>query len=231
MKKIIGMIHLAGNFEKEKVYRALEEIEVYEDNGLHSAIIENYHGRIGDVIACLREIHKSRRNIELGINILPNEYKLALEFADRYNLGFIQLDHVAGNYTRGSLDVVDYIKQRSKHPSIKVYGGVWPKYYTPVDGSNLEIDLKKGMNRCEAIVITGSGTGIQIPLEKIVEFRKIVGNKELIIGAGLDSSNAREQLSIADGAIIGSYFKNGNTQGKLNEERIKEIMMIAKEYK
>jgi predicted TIM-barrel enzyme len=130
-----------------------------------------------------------------------------------------------------SINSRDYQKERKKHPDIKVYGGVWPKYYKPVNNSNLKTDLLKGITNCDAIVVTGHRTGRETPLEKILQFREIIGNKELIIGAGLTKNNAREQLAIANGAIVGSYFKNGNTTSSLDEDRINEIMEIAKEYK
>lgn len=235
MKRIIGMIHLAGRDQKEIIDRAIEEIDLYQSKKLNGAILENYHGEISDVVAVIAEIYRVPRAITVGINILPNNYESALEWAEvaePFKNGFIQLDHVAGKYVEGNgINKEDYLTKRLKHPDIKVYGGVWPKYYTPVKGSNLENDLLEGMTMCDAIVVTGNGTGMETPIGKIRYFRQIIGNKELIIGAGLNKHNAREQLAIADGAIIGSYFKNGKTEGTLDINRIDEIMAIAKEFK
>ena len=43
-KAVIGMIHLAGVDLVEKTARALEEIRIYEEEGLQGVIIEDYHG-------------------------------------------------------------------------------------------------------------------------------------------------------------------------------------------
>ena len=48
-KPIIGMIHLAGDTQKEKVSRALEELELYEQEGVDGAIIENYQQQDGSI--------------------------------------------------------------------------------------------------------------------------------------------------------------------------------------
>ncbi len=50
---IIGMIHLAGN---DPVKRALEEIAIYEEEGVDGVIVENYHGSKMDVVKTLEEL-------------------------------------------------------------------------------------------------------------------------------------------------------------------------------
>ena len=48
-KPIIGMIHLAGNNSGEKLNRALEEIAIFEEEGIKGAIVEDYHGTQRDI--------------------------------------------------------------------------------------------------------------------------------------------------------------------------------------
>jgi uncharacterized protein len=216
------MLHLAGNNPAEQ---ALEELAVYECEGVSGAIVENYHGRVEDVIATLDKIGKRATSIKVGINILPNEFELAFLLATCYNAHFIQLDHVAGKYTRGGMDVNKYLAARDYHPGIAVLGGVWPKYYSPLPGSVLESDLADGVRRADAIVVTGEGTGKATPLEKIVQFRKAIGTFPLIVGAGLSPGNAVQQLELADGAIVGSYFKkDGDTKNPIDAGRVKVLM-------
>lgn len=72
MKKIIGMIHLSRDTNGEFLERALNEIKIYEEEGLYGCIIENYHGSIDDVECVLKNL--GERKIKIGINIL-NDYK------------------------------------------------------------------------------------------------------------------------------------------------------------
>lgn len=217
---IIGMIHCAGASTQESVDRALEEIAIYKDAGLSGAIVENYHSSTEILEAVLAA---AKTTLPIGINVLPNEYSKAFALAEQYSTKFIQLDHVAGAYYRDgknrlpsssplSIDKENYHALREAHKNILVLGGVWPKYYQPAPQSNLITDIANGMNNADAVVVTGSGTGRETPIEKIKEFRKIMNiykseNFPLVIGSGLNSKNVKIQLAHAQGAIVGSAFK------------------------
>jgi len=225
---IIGMIHLAGPKPAE---RALEEIAIYEKEEVDGAIIENYHSSIIDVERTLKAL-KGNTSLTLGVNILPNHFYISFELAEEYKASFIQLDYVAGRYTGGTLNENIYSDLRKKFKDIAVLGGVWPKYYTPVLGSSLEDDLKKAIGRTEAIVVTGKGTGKETPVNKISEFRRIIGEHPLIVGAGLTLQNAWKQLMIADGAIVGSYFKrDNNTYNHVEREMVNRFMRTVNEIR
>lgn len=223
-KSIYGMIHLFG--KENRIETALEEIKIYEQEGLQGFIIENYHGSVTDVVNVLKQVDTT---LDIGINILPNEYEQAFSIAAEFGVQFIQLDYVSGvyeGYAEGYqyLNVTDYMLWRKKYPQIKVFGGVWPKYYKPIPDSNLQKDLEKAKILCDAVVVTGSGTGIQTPTDKIKEFRKILGDFPLIIGAGLNIDNI-SQLNYADGAIVGSSFKlGGKTTNRVDRELVSNFM-------
>jgi len=229
---ILGMIHLAGDGPTDKVDRALEELAIFEKEGVDGAIIENYHGRVDDVERTLKEIDKANTKVVMGINILSNEFDLAFRLAKKYGAKFIQLDYIAGKYTSGELPVSSYMRYKQEHPDVVVLGGVWPKYYHPVNGSNLEADLIEGMKRAEAIVVTGKGTGKETPFDKIKSFRKSIGKHPLIVGAGLNPENAYEQLSIADGAIVGSSLKIGyETENAVDKDQVRDLMKVVRKVR
>ena len=227
---ILGMIHLAG---EKPVQRALEEIAIFEEEGVDGAIIENYHGNIRDIFETLRALENKGQGLVLGVNILPNEYGLAFQLAETYNADFVQLDHVAGIYRSGLfgttlLDSRIYNQIKSRHPNIITLGGVHPKYYTPISESDLETDLRQGMGRAEAIVVTGEATGRATPLEKVKLFRRIMGEHPLIIGAGLTPDNAYDSLVISDGAIVGSWFKpNADTRAPIDRVMVRDFMAVV----
>jgi uncharacterized protein len=220
---IFAMIHLAG---EDPVKRALEEIDLLKEEGVNGVIVENYHGSAGDVVRALESIHSRDPSIAVGVNILPNEFDRSLPLAEQYDLDFVQLDHVAGWYRQiGELDSSAYSSVRGECPGPLVLGGVWPKYYFPIEGSSLEDALEKGMQRADAIVVTGKGTGVETPLDKIKKFRQIMGDFPLIVGAGLNPQNGYEQLCIADGGIVGSCLKPDNDTSKLiDRHRVRDFM-------
>lgn len=200
-KPIIGMIHLSGDSKREKMLRALAEIERYQINGIDGAIIEDYHGSLNDVKDVLKETKNFSFKIILGINVLRDPY-LAFNLADRYGAEFIQFDTIQEEY----LDVCKFNSLKQEFPDVVVLGGVGFKYI-PETGRTLDQELEEGKQRCDAIVTTGEGTGIETPLEKLKVYRSKLKDFPLIIGAGVTDQNIREQLQYADGAIIGSFFK------------------------
>ncbi|MBT4824805.1 membrane biogenesis protein [Candidatus Woesearchaeota archaeon] len=224
---ILGMIHLAGS---NPIKRALEEIAIFEEEGVDGVIVENYHGSIQNIHSTLRETHNRKPNLVVGVNVLLNEFHYSLALASEFGADFVQLDHIAGTYSRGSLNFEAYEKVKEMFSSTVVLGGVWPKYYDPIEGSSLEEDLKIGMQRAEAIVVTGQGTGKETPLDKIRKFREIIGDHPLIVGAGLTPENAYEQLCLSNGAIVGTCFKvDDKTYNPLDRQKIKDFMAVVKQ--
>lgn len=219
-KPIIGMIHLAGN-QDEKVKRALEELLIYEEEGVNGAIIEDYHGTPEDVYKTLEQSSKLNLKIIQGVNVLRNPYS-AFKLASDFGARFIQFDSVQ----TPDLDLEKYEKLRKEYSEIIVLGGVGFKYTLPT-GNPLKVDLEEGKSRCDAIVTTGSGTGIETPIEKLKKYKKLLGDFPLIDGAGVNLDNIEEQLKIADGAIIGSFFKpNGDTTLTVEAKNVKAIMNV-----
>jgi len=232
---ILGMIHHTGD---EPVKRALEELAIYEEEGVDGVIVENYYNRSMAVIEqTLQEIAKLDTKVVIGVNILPNEFDQAFPLAVKYGADFIQLDYVAGKYEQAGdrtksqeLNINSYSSFKEKFPDIIVLGGVWPKYFYPIHGSNLDSDLETGLERAEAIVVTGEGTGMATPMKKIKYFREKIGDRPLVVGAGLEVDNAYDKLCIANGAIVGTTFKvNGYTPNQVDKVRVKDFMDIVKQ--
>jgi uncharacterized protein len=225
-KAVFGMVHLSGVNPVEK---ALEEIRVYEGEGVYGIIIENYHNTTDFVIKTLESL---KTNLKVGINILPNEYEQAFELASKFNADFIQLDFVAGKYTQAGIDGDKYMSVRNMYSNVEVLGGVWPKYYTPVADSVLVNDLSDATKRCNAVVVTGSGTGKETPLNKIKSFKASLHNFPLIVGAGVTPENASQQLLFANGCIVGSAFKPfGNTNLPVDRRLVRRFMEEVRNLK
>jgi len=222
-KPVIGMIHLAGEGLEEKISRALNELQIYQEEEVNGAIIEDYHATGPELIAALEKISQKKWDIKIGINYLKVS-DLVFDLANDYNASFVQLDSVQGVCNR-------YVGQKKRFPNLVVLGGVRFKYQ-PQTGRTLEEDIEEGKPRCDAIVTTGEGTGIETPLEKLKQFKGLLKDFPLIVGAGVQWFNVHEQLQIVDGAIIGSYFKShGHTQLPVDRLRVKKLMNIVKQVR
>ncbi len=224
-KPLIGMIHLAGNGESEVIRRALEELAIYSEEGIDGAIIEDYVGSPRDIENVLRESERYLQELVLGVNCLSDPYS-AFKLAMVYGAKFVQFDSVQAQH----LDLKLYEKLRREFPQIAVLGGVGFKESQQPTGNSLEEDLRQAKSRCEVIVTTGSGTGIETPIEKLREYKAKLGPFPLFVGAGVTAQNVSEQLGIADGAIVGSYFKlRGDVEAPVNRNRVRKVARPVRE--
>jgi predicted TIM-barrel enzyme len=242
---VLGMIHLSGTSNLDRINRAMQELDIYSEEGVTGVIFENYHCSFGELENVLKNLplEKWSKQLIYGVNVLPNEYEEALRLASQYNMDFIQLDYIAGSYYGGKnsdgttkiqkLDVIKYQEARKQYPYPIVLGGVYPKYYQPVEECpgaevGLSTALQSAMLLCEGIVVTGSATGKETPLSKIGQFREIMGaDFPLIVGAGVKPSNVLSQLSLSNGCIVGSSFKpNGQTNLPVDQSFVQNLMQI-----
>ena len=87
-----------------------------------------------------------------------------------------------------------------------------------------------GMQRCDAIVVTGDATGQETDENKIREFKAIIGDFPLIIGAGITLDNCQDQLALGAGAVVGSYFKDTyKDTGNVCAEHVSQLMKKVKQ--
>lgn len=225
-KPILGMIHLSGEDNKEIERRAFEELQIYQEEGVDGAIVEDYHGSPHNVFSVLSKASKMNLEVVLGINLLSSPDN-SLLYAKSLGAKFVQFDTIEEPYVNSESYSID----RKTVPEIVILAGVAFKYI-PATGNSLEYDIQHTIPRCDAIVTTGSGTGQETPLDKLKQFRTLMPSFPLIVGAGVNATNAYKQFQIVDSAIIGSYFKpNGNTSLKVDRKKVKDIMDIAREVR
>jgi predicted TIM-barrel enzyme len=204
-------------------------MDILYRNGVNAILVENYFGDRVDVENALKYLQETYPDRVYGVNMLGFP-EMAFDLARKYGARFVQMDSVCGHlepiYEKPFLKKLEAM---GGDGDIFLLGGVRFKYQPVRSGRSLEEDLKLGMERCDAIVVTGAGTGISTDLEKIKTFRSILGDFPLIVGAGMTAETAQEQLIFSDGAIVGSYFKEyGEAEYPVDEERVKEFICKAR---
>jgi len=227
----MAMLHLKSDWNMDMLERAKREVRCYLEQGVEALVVENYFGSTEDCECVLAWLQKEHPQACYGVNILGN-YHRAFELAAKYNARFIQIDSVCGHLTKvydeqyaRSLNAL-----RAKSDAV-VLGGVRFKYQPVRSGRSVEEDLCLGMERCDAIVVTGDGTGMATPMEKVQQFRAAIGDFPLILGAGVTPNSLRETMERCDGAIVGSYFKEGHRDtGDVCEEYVREFMKQKRLY-
>lgn len=204
-----AMLHLKGADAAERIERARREIDLLWDNGADAIIVENYFGDTDDVVAALEYLRAERPDVRFGINVLKDDWR-AFELAAEYGAAFVQLDSVAGHLVPGDdAAFAERLHRARADAGCLVFGGVRFKYQPYLSGRPLDVDLALAVERCDAIVVTGEGTGLDTPTEKVREFRSVVGpDFPLVVGAGVTAENAATQLADAQAVIVGSTLKD-----------------------
>ena len=223
-KPVLGMMHLNSSQNMTMLELAQRETEIYLRNGIHP-LIENYFGSDEDCETVLEWISEAHPEAVYGLNIL-GDYHKAFEMAERYNARFIQIDSVCGHLkpARDAEYEEELAETRRKYDCV-LLGGVRFKYQPVCSGRSVAEDLRIGMRRCDAIVCTGEGTGLATPMQKFSDFKDVVGDFPVVVGAGVTLETAKETAEKSDGVIVGSWFKDGHdASGAVNEQYVKEFI-------
>lgn len=232
-KLLLAMVHLKGKTDEETLNRAKREIDIYYEEGVDAVIVENYFGNYYQMRDALHYLNECYPNKIYGVNSL-NFDTLGFDLAIEFGASFVQLDSVVGHVKprdEASLEVL--IAQQRKREKIAVLGGVRFKYQPILSENSLKMDLQISKRRCDAVVVSGEATGSEPSLNKIMEYRQLLGNDfPLIVGSGITADNVTRQLEHADGAIVGSYFKdNYKDEGEVSAEHVRKLVSVFKTLK
>lgn len=230
-KPILGMLHLSGASASEKLEIARRETETLIENGVDGVVVENYFGDASDVQRVLDWLAQSKPATLVGVNVL-RDYRLAFSLARQFPVDFIQIDSVAGHLAPMEDEAYGAeLAQLRQGSNAALLGGVRFKYQPVKSGRSEAEDIRIGMTRCDALVITGEATGLETDLQKVRRFRAVTGaDFPLLIGAGLTAANAAIQMREADGAIVGSFFKHNHTDsGIVLGAHVAELMETVRQ--
>ena len=225
------MLHLTGN-DKDSIFaQAKMEIEQMYHAGVDAVLVENYLGGPEDMERALEWLQTQYPDATYGVNVLGDDHR-AFRMAKKYHASFIQIDSICGHLPpKADAEYAEELMEL-RDDSIFLMGGVRFKYHPVLSRRSLDEDLLLGIQRCDGIVVTGEGTAVATDMKKIKAFREILCDYPLIVGAGMTLDNCREQLSVADAAIVGSYFKeDGITVCPVDPERVKNFMNKVKQLR
>ncbi|MEP9386059.1 BtpA/SgcQ family protein [Mesorhizobium sp. KR9-304] len=225
-KPVLGMLHLGGQAPEERLSRALVEARDMIAGGVDAVVVENYFGDPDDVRRVLEAFERDAPGVVVGLNLL-RDFRLGFELVKRFGVSFLQIDSVCGHLPPDEdADYASELKERRAATDALLFGGVRFKYQPVKSGRSEEEDIRLGMARADALVVTGEATGQGTDNAKVLRFRDVVGTDyPLIVGAGMTAATAADQMRIADGAIVGSYFKDSyKDTGIVDVAHVRELM-------
>lgn len=237
-KPIIAMVHVFDGERQRQIDQALEDTERLQRGGADGLLVENYDCGYFDANCATDEMAerlaevaiaaKKHSRVPVGVNVLPNDYWKSFSVALSTGGTFIQMDHITGDFDGcESVDVEDYLQTRKCYRGISVFGGIHPKYYELVEPTcSLAECAKRATALADAVVVTGQVTGDPATFDDLRVAREAIGAHPLVIGSGLTPKNVQAQLTIADGAIVGTAFKRGGVRPgeSIDVELVKQLM-------
>ena len=231
-KPILAMLHLKGTTRDDILARAVREADIYVANGVDAMIVEDYFGDVDDVERVLAVLSRERPHYILGVNVL-DDFAKSYELAAQYGAKFMQVDSICGHLTPADEQpYLAMVERYRRDGRVAVIGGVRFKYQPYLSRRSLIDDLIIGRGHCDAIAVTGEGTGVNTDMQKIREFREILDDFPLVIGAGMTVDQVADKLTIADAAIVGSTFKDERqAANEVNPTYVREFMEAVEQLR
>jgi membrane complex biogenesis BtpA family protein len=250
-KPVIGMIHVgalpgtpaSSRSVPEITEQAVEEARVYQASGIDGLMLENMHdvpylrSRVGpEIVAAMTAIAcavKEECALPTGVQILAGANLEAMAVGLAAGLDFIRAEgyafaHIAdeGWIESSAAELLRYRKQiGAEH--IEVWVDIKKKHSSHAVTTDISLGATAEavqFMRGDAVIVTGSATGLPPSLPDIEEVRAHC-SRPLILGSGVDAANIADFYEAADGFIVGSYFKQGgNWASPVDPERVERLM-------
>ncbi len=84
----------------------------------------------------------------------------------------------------------------------------------------------------DAICVSGLTAGSPTDTQAVSIVKGQAGDVPVFVNTGVRAANVAEQLSVADGAIVGTYFKkDGIFENQVDQRRVEELVAAANEYR
>ena len=231
--------------DQRVIDQALADLDVYKKAGVDSIIFEND----GDLpyiqppldkkaIALMTKICKKARkrfNGPIGVQMLEAANIESLEIAAEAGLDFIRVEafvfaHVGGSgVINGSAGKILRRRKELNAEHIKVFADVKKKHGS--HSLTIDLDIKDEIIQAEffladGVIVTSQFTGLNPDKNDLLK-AKDVTRLPVLIGSGMNVDNIADYLPLADGFIVGSYFrKDGKFLEKLEPGRLNKFMEV-----
>lgn len=218
------------------------------EGGVDAVMLENFgdapfypsevpRHTVAEMTALARTVQDATDGIPLGVNVLRNDATSALSVAAAVDGDFVRV-----NVHTGARVADQGILEGQAHETIRLreqldtdlalLADVDVKHSAPLadaayEAESLAENAERGL--ADGIVVSGARTGRPTDIDDVraaVDRRDELGtDTPVFVGSGVTRESVGEILSIADGAIIGTAFKeDGATENAVDPERVAAVM-------
>lgn len=185
---------------------------------------------IGEVMADIR--------VPFGVNVLWDPYR-SLDLAAATGARFIR-EIMSGVYASdfGLWDTNTGAVARHRHHisagDVKLLFNIVPEAAAYLAKRDIvEVARTTVFNhRPDALCVSGLTAGSQTDAQILKQVKDAVPDTVVFANTGVRLNNVEEQLSIADGAVVGTTFKkDGVFENHVDENRVKEFMNVVRKIR
>jgi membrane complex biogenesis BtpA family protein len=255
-KPIIGMIALPpllGYPEfssiEAAIERALGDLETLQTGRVDGVLIENDYDQphqitvAPEIVASFTRIAQevtNRSSIPVGVQVLLNDWRASLAIAKIIGARFVRMDffvdrsRIAAGVIEPEPEKVIAYRKKISAEDVALFTDVQVKYSGLLEpGKTLATSTQQAISQgADAVVVTGHITGEMPTLVRLQEVRQAAGDFPVLIGSGAAPENIRQLLEYADGAIVGTSFKNSMaSHERVILERVLRFMDVVKEIR
>ena len=225
--------------------QALADLEVYKTAGVDSVIFENDHDlpyvqppldeKGISLMTKIAQAARERFDGPIGVQMLEAANITSLEIAAQADLDYIRVEayvfaHVGGSgIIDGSAGKILRRRKELQAEHIQVFADVKKKHGS--HSLTIDLDITDEIMQAEfflvdGVIVTSQFTGLNPAKDDLIRAKRAT-KLPVLIGSGMTAENIPEYLPLADGFIVGSYFRrDGKFLERLEPERLQAFMKV-----
>ena len=225
----------------EYLARAVADATALAEGGCDAIMIENFWDAPfaksdvppHTVAALTRAVLTVREEIALpvGVNVLRNDARSAIAIAHICGAQFVRINVFVGAAVTdqgiiegAAREAVLY--RRELGADVALWADVHVKHASQLGTMSLEDSARDAVLRgqADALIVSGAATGHGTDPADVARVKAAVPQARVLIGSGMDASNARTLLAHADGAIAGTSIKrDGEIESPVAPARVRAL--------
>ena len=256
-KPVIAMLHLTAlpgdpGFDSRTglnavIERAKEELDALQDGGVDGIMISNefslpYLTETEPItaITMARIIGQLLSNIQVpfGVNVLWDG-RASIDLAVATGAKFVReifTGVYASDFGLWNTNIGEVARHRARigGSGVKLFFNIVPESATYLAGRDLASIAQSTVFATlpDALCVSGLTAGAPTDAQSLALVKAAAGAVPVFVNTGVRAHNVAEQLSIADGAIVGTYFKeDGVFENRVEKSRVEELMSEARSYR
>ncbi|MEO8875739.1 MAG: BtpA/SgcQ family protein [Polyangiaceae bacterium] len=246
---LTGVIHLAPLPGSPRSSRTVSEIaksaaadaRALQDAGFDLVMIENFGDApffrgeappvtIAAMTACAVAVRTEAAKIPIGINILRNDVAAALAIASVVGAKAVRVNVHSGarvtdqGIVEGRAAETLRLRKSLAAEDVEIWADIDVKHSAPLAARPIEDEAIEVSERAlaDALLVTGTGTGVPVDGSDLVRVRKAVPEAKIYVASGTRLDDLKMLSEHATGIIVGSALRTSGKAGDPIDRAIAE---------